>query len=246
MASAAVLALLAGAWLWVRDSSLVAVQRVTVTGASGPDASQIRSSLIIAARDMTTLDVKMSDLRTAVAPYPVVKDLQVSAQFPHGMRIRVIEQVPVAVITAAGRKTAVSSDGTLLHDVAASSSLPTIAMDVAPGGTRVTGAALSEVRLLAAAPYELLAKVGEVSSDGTHGLVAQLRDGPKIYFGATTQLGLKWTAAIEVLANPGSVGADYVDVTDPSRPAAGAGSDTSAASGASSGPSTTTSTSGGG
>jgi cell division protein FtsQ len=54
----AVLAL-AGAWLWVRDSSLVAVNRVTVTGESGPDAGQIRSALIASARNMTTLDVRV-------------------------------------------------------------------------------------------------------------------------------------------------------------------------------------------
>ena len=33
----------AGGWLWFRDSSLVAVERVTVTGLSGPDARQIRA-----------------------------------------------------------------------------------------------------------------------------------------------------------------------------------------------------------
>ena len=35
---------LGGAWLWIRDSPLVAVNRVQVTGESGPDAGQIRSA----------------------------------------------------------------------------------------------------------------------------------------------------------------------------------------------------------
>jgi cell division protein FtsQ len=243
---AAVVALLAGAWVWLRDSSLVAVQRVTVAGASGPDASEIRAALVIAARDMTTLDVKMSSLRTAVAPYPVVKSLQVSTQFPHGMRIHVIEQVPVALIATAAGRTAVSGDGTLLRDVTAISSLPTIALSVAPGGTRVTGAALTDVRLLAAAPYGLLAKVSGVSSDGANGLMAQLRDGPKIYFGDTTQLALKWTVATAVLAAPSEAGAGYVDVTVPSRPVAGLVSDAAAATGSSSGSDSTTTASSGG
>ena len=34
----ATLAVLGGAWVWLRDSSLVAVERVTVTGVAGPDA----------------------------------------------------------------------------------------------------------------------------------------------------------------------------------------------------------------
>jgi cell division septal protein FtsQ len=180
---------------------------------------------------MTTLDVRMKPLRMAVAPFPVVKRLDVQTQFPHGMRIRVIEQVPVAVVQAAGRRTPVSGDGTLLHDVAATGSLPTISLGVAPGGTHLTGYALAEARMLSAAPYQLLGKVGQVSDGAAHGLVAQLRNGPAIYFGDSNRLAAKWTAAAEVLADPGSAGAVYLDVTDPSRPAAGSASDGTTASG---------------
>jgi cell division protein FtsQ len=225
----AVLALAAGGWVWLRNSSLVAVQRVTVIGVSGPDAGQIRSALIVTARSMTTLNVRMGALRTAVEPYPVVKQLHVTTSFPHRMTIDVVEHVPVAMISAAGRQTAVSADGTLLHDAAVTGALPTISLDVTPGGTHVTGVALSEVRLLAAAPYTLLAKVAQVSSDGGRGLVAQLRNGPKLIFGTGGELGAKWSSAAAVLADPTSDGADYIDVTVPARPTAGAGSDTLAA-----------------
>ncbi|HEX4008903.1 MAG TPA: cell division protein FtsQ/DivIB [Solirubrobacteraceae bacterium] len=222
---AVLVAVLVGGWFWLRSSSLVAVRRVTIAGVSGPDVTQIRLALRSAARDMTTLNVKMSAFHTAVAPYPVVKQVHVSTDFPHGVRIDVVEQVPVAMISAGGRQTAVSSDGTLLHDTGATIPLPTIAVTVAPGGTRVTGAALAEARLLAAAPYALLAKVAQASTDPDHGLVAQLRNGPRLYFGAAAELSAKWAAAAAVLADPSSNGAQYVDVTDPARPAAGPGSD---------------------
>jgi cell division protein FtsQ len=232
MAAVLALVLVLGAgFLWLRNSGLVAVQRVHVAVAGGPDAGQIRSALVAAARDMTTLDVKMNQLRTAVAPFPVVKSLQVSTQFPHGMRIRVIEQVPVAVLVVAGRRTAVSGDGTLLHDVAPGSSLPAITLRIPPGGSRLTGYPLDEVRLLAAAPYQLLPKVGGVDDQAIHGLVAVLRNGPSIYFGDSSLLSAKWTAATQVLASAGSAGAGYVDVTDPSRPVAGTGSDGGSAAG---------------
>lgn len=224
-AAIALLALLGGAWLWARDSELVAVQRVRVTGNSGPDAAQIRSALATVARNMTTLHIRTDQLRTAVAPYPVVKNLQVDTQFPHGLRIRVIEQVPVASILASGRRVAVSGDGTLLRDVVASSALPTISLRVPPGGTQLTGPALSEVRLLAAAPHPLLSKVSQVSEAAAHGLVAQLRSGPSVYFGNSDALSAKWTAAAQVLADSASAGAVYIDVTVPGRPAAGSGSD---------------------
>jgi cell division protein FtsQ len=220
----ALLALAGGGWVWLRNSSLVAVQRVTIVGVSGRDAHQIRAALSSAAHNMTTLDVKMSALRTAVAPYPVVKQLHVSTAFPHRMRIEVVEQVPVAMISAAGVSVAVSADGTLLRGTSLPGSLPTIALPVSPGGTRVSGSTLQLVRLLAAAPYQLLPKVSQAFS-GAQGLEAQLRNGPKLYFGNADDLGAKWAAAAAVLADSGSAGADYIDVTVPSRPVAGAGSD---------------------
>jgi cell division protein FtsQ len=227
-----VLAALAGAWLWLRDSPLVAIQRVRVTGQSGPDAAQIQSALIAAAKTMTTLDVQMSRLRTAVAPYPAVKDLRVSTQFPHGMRIRVIEQNPVGAVVVDGHTIAVAGDGTLLHDVIVRQTLPAIPLRVPPGGTRLTDpGALGAVAVLAAAPYQMLAHVSQVTSSSTHGLVAQLRGGPAIYFGDSTRLGAKWRSVTEVLADPGSAGAAYIDVSDPARPAAGAGSGTSSSGG---------------
>jgi cell division protein FtsQ len=221
-----VVALLLAGWFWVRDSSLVAVKQVTISGASGPDAAQISSVLSAAARNMTTLDVRMDQLRMAVAPYPVVKDLRVTTQFPHGLRIRVIEQVPVAVVVVAGRQVPVAGDGTLLHDVVSSGSLPTIPVSAPPGGSRLTEPdALHAVALLAAAPYQLLAHVGQVTTVASHGLVVSLRSGPAIYFGDQSLLPAKWTAAVAVLADAGSTGAAYIDVSDPGRPAAGGGSD---------------------
>ncbi len=230
----AIAALLFGGWLWVRDSSLVAIKRVAITGVSGPDASRIRAALTRAAENMTTLDVRDAELRSAVAPYPVVKDLRISTHFPHAIQIRVVEQVPVAVVSAGGRSLAVANDGTLLHDVSAPNSLPVIPLRSAPAGTKLADpGAMSAVALLSAAPYQLLAQISQVSPDGQHGLVAQLRSGPSIYFGDSARLNAKWTAAQAVLADPGSAGAVYIDVTDPARPAAGGASGSTGSTGSS-------------
>jgi cell division protein FtsQ len=224
--------LLFGAWSWFSSSSLVAVQRVAVTGQRGPDAASIRGALIAAARNMTTLDVNMGQLRTAVAPFPEVKDIRVSTQFPHGMRIRVIEQLPVAAVEVGGRRIAVAGDDTLLHDASATSSLPLIPMSIPPGGPRLTEpSATAAVALLAAAPYQLLSKIAQVTTVSGHGLVAQLRAGPSIYFGAPADLRAKWISASAVLGDSRSSGAAYIDVTDPARPAAGAGAAAAASAG---------------
>lgn len=217
-------ALLVGGWFWFRDSSFVAVKRVTVVGASGPDAARIRSALRAAARGSSTLDVQTSKLHRAVSPFPVVKSLDVSTQFPHGLRIRVVEQIPVAVLTAGSRRIAVAGDGTVLRDVRPSSSLPEVSVRALPRGSRLEDrGALAAVSVLGAAPYQLLSHVGSVTKDPTHGLVVELRHGPNLYFGDPTLLSLKWTAATGVLADSGSAGASYIDVVDPERPAAGTG-----------------------
>lgn len=238
---AAVLLGLGGGWLWLRDSSLVVVKRVSISGATGPDAERIRAALRSAARSMTTLDVRIDQLRSAVAPYPVVRDLRVSTNFPHAIRIRVIEQDPVGAVAVDGRQIAVAGDGTLLNDSPVVGSLPQIPLRVAPGGRRLTDHdALGAVALLSAAPSRWLGRLSQVITVSSHGLVAQIRGGPSIYFGDTARLGAKWAAAAAVLGDPGSAGAVYIDVTDPERPAAGPGSDgsssssTAAATGASS------------
>jgi cell division protein FtsQ len=226
--------LLGGGWLWVRDSSLVAVTHVGVTGATGPDAGQIRAALSSAARSMTTLNVHVGQLRNAVAPFPIVKDVRVTTRFPHGMAIRVIEEQPVASVVVDGRQIAVASDGTLLHDVVANASLPQIPLRVLPGGKQLTDhGALGAVAVLSAAPTPWLGRISQVITITSHGLVAQVRGGPSIYFGDDSRLAAKWAAATAVLADPGSAGALYIDVTDPERPAAGAGAAASSDSSAS-------------
>jgi cell division protein FtsQ len=205
---------------------------VTVTGEIGADAAHIRSALVAAARNMTTLHVRMDQLRTAVAPYPVVKNLEVRTDFPNGIRIRVVEQSPVGDVVVDGRRIAVAGDGTLLHDVTASATLPVIPLRVAPGGSRLSEpGARNAVAVLAAAPYQLLSRISQVTTVAAHGLVAQIRNGPSVYFGDADRLQDKWKAVTAVLADAGSAGAIYIDVTDPGRPAAGAGSTSASSSG---------------
>ncbi len=244
-AALAAVALLGGGWLWLRDSSLVSVEHVSISGVAGPDAASIRSALTLAARNMTTLDVRVGQLRTAVAPYPVVKDLQVSTQFPHGLRIRVLEDLPVGALVAGGHAIAASGAGTVLHDVPAGS-LPSVPVGLLPGGSQVTDRnALRSLALLADAPRWLMARIQQVTTSPPHGLVVQLRSGPSLYFGDDSDLEAKWLAATEVLADPSSAGASYIDVTDPSRPAAGVSPAEVAAAGLATGTTGTAGTSGG-
>jgi cell division protein FtsQ len=214
-------ALLAAAYFWVRGSSLSAVRDVRVTGLSGPEAGQVRGALETAARSMSTLDVNHAAFHDAVAAYPEVKSVTATASFPHSMTIHVVEQNPVAIVVAGSHRTVVSGDGTLLPNVKPTTRLPTIALRVAPAGSKLSGAPRREAAVLARAPSALLARVASASEDPTHGLTVSLRDGPQLYFGGAHRLAAKWSSVVAVLATSSSAGAAYIDVTDPSRPAAG-------------------------
>jgi cell division protein FtsQ len=215
-----VLALLIVGWLWVRDSSLVAVRQVRVTGASGPDAGRVIAALQEAGRAMTTLHVRDDELRTAVEPFASVASVHADAAFPHTLRIEVREKAPVGVVVADGDQVAVGRDGRILRGVP-TDGLPQIAARTAPGGTRVTDRdARRGLAVLAAAPAPLRARVRRTSI-GPQGLSVALRNGPSLVFGGSERLRAKWVAAAVVLANPTSAGASYIDIRMPERPAAG-------------------------
>ena len=214
--------LLAGGWVWLRGSSLVAVHQVHVSGVSGSDAHQIEAALRSSARGMTTLQVHTAALDAAVAAYPVVRELKVSTHFPHGLSIRVIEQPPVAALTVAGTKTAVAANGVVLGPALASGSLPTLAGGSlpAPGKRLHDPTLLGAVAALGAAPAALAKQVTRAYSS-RKGLTLAMRSGLLVYFGDGTRPHAKWLSLARVLADSSSAGASYVDVRLPERPAAG-------------------------
>jgi cell division protein FtsQ len=231
------LPLLGAGWLWLRNSPLVAVEHVHVHGAHGTEAHAIDVALEEAATHMSTLNVNVGALRAAVAPFHVVRTLQVNASFPHTLSIRVIDQLPVAALVVNGVKTAVAADGAVLGMSLLKSSLPTV--PGAPGeplsGGRVHSAgALAALAVLGAVPPALAGWVTRVYS-GREGLTVAMRNGLLIYFGDATRTHAKWLAALRVLANPSSAGAWYVDVRLPERPAAGLSGGASGEAGATTG-----------
>ncbi|HEX8159483.1 MAG TPA: cell division protein FtsQ/DivIB [Solirubrobacteraceae bacterium] len=221
LAIAVALAVLTPLALWLRDSSLIRVTHVTITGIDGRQAREIRSVLTAAGEDMTTLDVREDALLAAAAPYPIVRSLRTKTDFPHGLAITINAYEPVGALQpGAGRLTPVASDGTLLRGAGARD-LPLLGVKTITGGDRVRDkTTMGAVNLLAAAPPALRARVARVFR-GKRGWALSVNDGPKLYFGAAGRLKAKWEAAAQVLAHPSSRGARYVDVRIPERPVAG-------------------------
>ncbi len=218
----AIIAVLGGGWLWLRNSPWVAVERVNITGVQGVNAGPIRAALKGAAMRESTLNVNTAALRAAVAPFRVVRAVSVKTSFPHGMSIAVSEQLPVAALSEGGAHTAVAADGVVLGPSLLSPSLAAIAAPgPAPRSGRVQNATVrAELTVLGAAPQVLLGWVEKVF-EGKEGLTVQTHGGLQLYFGDATRPHAKWLAAARVLADSASAGAAYVDVRAPERPASG-------------------------
>jgi cell division protein FtsQ len=204
--------------LWLRDSSLVAVEDVSVTGLTTKDAPRIRAALTLAARDMTTLHVRRDELDRAIEAYSVVRTLEVSADFPHGLTIHVVEHRPAALVGGLP----VAGDGTVLRGLPIEGRLPKIDVRSRFEGDRLKNPVALHAALVAGtAPAALRPRLERIELRGRDGIVVEMRDGPELIFGDATRVRAKWIAATRVLADPDAEGASYIDVRLPGRPAAG-------------------------
>jgi len=210
--------------LWLRDSSLVAIEKVSVSGLSTKDAPRIREALTDAGRDMTTLHVRPEALERAVAAYPAITAVTAAPDFPHRLEVRVVERPPVAILSVPGEKEIpVAADGTLLEGMRPPARLPLVPLDSPAVGEAVRDdGALQAVRVAAAAPEPLAGRIEAVEPrPEEEAVVARLRDGPELLFGRAERLDAKWAAATATLADDVSIGARYIDLRLPERPAVG-------------------------
>lgn len=220
IAAALVLAvLLATYMLWFRDSSFVRVEDVNVVGAD--DDAAVASALEAAAEGQSTLDFDVGALRAAVAGEPSVAGVEASADFPHGVTVTVDLRTPAGYIDGDGG-TVVAGDGAVLQTgVDQPDGLPLIGAEAQASGNRVSGDALVAAEVLGGAPPVLAPQVEGVEVDKKLGPVATLNGGVEIRFGDSSRSDLKWKAVAAVLADPSFTTANYLDVSEPSRPVAG-------------------------
>jgi cell division protein FtsQ len=217
----AFVAVLGGAWLWLRDSSLFGVRDVTVVGVSSSQGAQVRAALEAAAVDMTTLHVREGELRDAVRGFSSVANLRVQTDFPHGLTIEVVERRPVAVVSLGNEVVPVGANGRLMRGLHASQPLAAInATRIAPGDRLSDPATVAAINVLAQAPLPLRRRISRAYT-GPKGLTLDVRQGPQLIFGTSSASAAKWTAAARVLAEPDAAGAVYLDVRIPGRVAAG-------------------------
>jgi cell division protein FtsQ len=221
------LPLLAGGWLGLRDSPLVSVRHVHIRGVHGVGARAIEHTLSDAAKQMSTMDVNLGALRSALAAYPQVRQLHVQSSFPHSISITAVEQLPVATLLVGSERTALAADGVVLGPSFVSSRLPVIDGSELPQKRVTEAQTKAYLTILGAAPAPLERLLSRIFTS-QKGITVQARNGMLIYFGDATRPHAKWLSFTRVLTAPSAAGATYIDVRLPERPAAGMpGEDTS-------------------
>jgi cell division protein FtsQ len=207
---------------WLRDSSLVAVNDVTVTGLTTKEGPRIRAMFEAVAEDMTTLHVRTEELEEAARAFPVVGSIHVEPDFPHGLRIEVEERPAAALVSVDGVPLPVAGDGTVLRGLRPPEGLPLLRMEKPATDGRVTDPQTLRALLIAgAAPAGFAQRIDRVGEGPEQGIVVELEDGPEVIFGDADYAIEKWTAAVRVLADADAAGATYIDVRLPERPVAG-------------------------
>lgn len=215
-------ALAVGYFGWFRDSSLVAVDDVTVRGLGGKGGGAASAALVVAAEKMTTLHVDQSRFAAVAARFPEIASVSADAGFPHAMTLTVATRPPVMIARDGGREVPVAGDGTVLsRDPETSSKLPIVAVPDLPETGALTGAALGEARVLGAAPEPLRPEISGIATRGDDGVVVKLDGGIELRFGAPAAAPAKWGGAAAVLADRRLTTLSYIDVRVPRRPAVG-------------------------
>ncbi len=207
-----------------RETSLFAIHRIEIVGASPAVARGVQEALT-PLRGQSLVGLESSDLDRRIAGLSDVIGVTHDRAFPHTLRVYVLPERPLLVLRRGDESWLVSARARVVRPLAkgASADLPRVwvpkEVGVAVGDTLADTTARHAVRLLSLARLELPARVRAVRIE--HGDAALiLRSGVEVRLGREHDLPLKLAVAARILPRLGS-DTTYLDVAVPDRPVAG-------------------------
>jgi cell division septal protein FtsQ len=227
----AVVLIAGGLYGVARETSMFAVRTVVIQGATPALAAQVRAALR-QVEGTNLLALKGRDVVPRVENLPAVQSATYDRDFPHTLRVRIVPEVPVAVLRSGAASWLISARARVISVVDSGTFravpriwLPT-GFDV-PTGVFLTGDAAAAARALRAFLQARFAdgvawariRQGELTL-GTH-------SGLELRLGAPVDLPLKIAIVKSIsptLTRPSVGGPTYLDVSVPERPVAGTNS----------------------
>ena len=218
-----------GLYALARETSMFAVRAIEVEGASPALAADIRTELN-SFQGRSLVAVNGDTVAQRVDGLPAVRSATVDRAFPHGLTIRIVPEVPVAVLRRGADSWLVSARSRVIAAIprGAYRRLPRIWL---PSHTELAKGSFLADEPGALAARSLAAFVGSGFPSRISFVRALddqitlgLRGGLEIQLGAPVDLPLKIAVArgiLPQLALPRAGGPDYLDITVPERPVAG-------------------------
>lgn len=189
--------------VWVvAFSPLLGVRTVTVRGADGEVAAQIKAAAAIP-NGTPLIRLPAGAVRDRVAALPGVADVQVSVSYPCTVVISVRQRSAVGYLRSGSQFRLLDSSGLQFQTVAvAPSALPRF--DVPDGDGRAAGQAVAAVA--GALPAAVLAQLADISASSAAKVTLNLRDGRTVIWGGAQDAAVNATKAgvlVTLLGQPG-------------------------------------------
>lgn len=196
-AVALVAPVVAGVWVLV-GSSLLAVRTVEVEGVRRLTAAQVLAAAgVVPGTPLAKVDTgTVAERVRTLAP---VASVAVDRDWPRGLRLQVVERVPVAGVRQGSGFSLVDRTGTRFATVAA---LP---RDVVPLDAASPAALAASLTVLQGLPPALKGQLGSVRASSPEQVTLLLRGGRTVLWGGATDGRTKAQALLVLLTMPGTV-----------------------------------------
>lgn len=205
-----VLLLVAGGVYVVWFSSLLAVDRVAVTGTVIVPPVLVRETAQVpTGRPLARVD--LAAIRSRVSTLPAVKSVRVSRAWPHGIDIDVTERVAVAVVPRGNGFRGLAADGVLFRTFG---SRPPGLPEIKDEKNADKDALEEAARVVGSLPPEVLSRVDHVSVATVDEIKLVMRSGRLVIWGNSSQSAEKAEVLAVLVKRPSSV----IDVSVPGRP----------------------------
>jgi cell division protein FtsQ len=215
-----------GLYAAARGTSAFGVRRVTVEGAAPGVAADVREALAPALGE-SLLGLDLDDLAHRAGHMPIVASASFDRSFPHTLRVAVVSEVPVAVLRQGSSSWLAAGSGRIVAELDRGThpGLPRIwlkqDLDVrlgeSVGGIQLR--ALAAVAPLVSKPLPLAVASAVATQEE---LKLLLRTGLELRLGDSRDLAVKLEVARRVIPLLEDGSGDYLDVSVPDRPVAGA------------------------
>lgn len=182
----------------VLASSLLAVQRVVVTGQVRLSAAQITAAAAVAP-GTPLARVDTGAVAARIRGLGPVASVTVSRDWPHALRVKVVERVPVVAVARGSSVVLLDFAGV---EVATVATAPHGVFPLTSASDAATRAALTVLHRL---PRGIVGRLGSLTAQSPEQVTLVLRDGRKILWGGAVDNASKAAAVLALMRMPGTI-----------------------------------------